>query len=394
MKATSTIERELVETGRSLSGTLARLLDLMIDLEENEHHIDSYPDAATWLSWNLGLTKRTSRRWIRTARSLTELPALRGAFSNGHLSWDHVEMLLRVATPDNELELLEVVGEIGDADALRDEIRVWERQANAAAEEEPQDLPAGPVLDTSWRDDRLELQGSIPGADGLIVEKALLRLAEQAPKDEASGVYRDFDVRAGEALIQMASQALAGDSDPDRATIVVHMSAEDIVAGHGPGWDAATTLFTVGELERLACDARLQPALEDSNGVTVGVGRTTRQIPAWLRRLVMGRDRHCRFPGCDRTRWLHVHHLIPWSQGGPTNLDNLMALCGFHHRLIHNKRWRIEGNPEGDPEFYNGHGLLHVPAMRKEPPNWEAFRLDQIESHIASKATELAGAPP
>jgi len=170
--------------------------------------------------------------------------------------------------------------------------------------------------------------------------------------------------------------------------------AEDSVAGHGRGWDAATTLFSVEELQRLACDARLQPAIEDSNGVTVGVGRTTRQIPAWLRRLVTGRDRSCRFPGCDRSRWLHVHHLLPWSQGGPTNLDNLMLLCGFHHRLVHNANWRIEGNPEGELQFFNGHGLLHRPAMRKSPPNWEEKRLAMIDYEIATKAALLVGAPP
>ena len=212
-----------------------------------------------------------------------------------------------------------------------------------------------------WRNDSLHVRGIVPGADGVMVEEAFLRLAAKTPKDPATGLFRDADLRAGEALVQMASEALAADGDHDRATVVVHIPAADLVAGEGEGWDAAGRIFTAADLERLVCDSRIQPALHDADGVTVGVGRTTRTIAPWLRRLVEQRDQGCRFPGCHTTRWIHIHHIVPWSEGGLTNLDSLLSLCGFHHRLIHNDGWTIKGDP-------NHHGRLLRQIRRGSRP--------------------------
>ena len=70
----------------------------------------------------------------------------------------------------------------------------------------------------------------------------------------------------------------------------------------------------------------------------------------------MARDLHCVFPGCDRpATWCDVHHLIPWSQGGATDLGNLVLLCRHHHTLVHEGGWRIEGDPS-DLRFYRPDG--------------------------------------
>ncbi len=75
-----------------------------------------------------------------------------------------------------------------------------------------------------------------------------------------------------------------------------------------------------------------------------GAGRVT--VPAYLYRLLKHRDKHCRAPGCTRTRGLHAHHLEHWSDGGTTDLDNLILLCGRHHRLLHEHGCEIRGRPE------------------------------------------------
>ncbi|HLZ95251.1 MAG TPA: HNH endonuclease signature motif containing protein, partial [Candidatus Dormibacteraeota bacterium] len=54
------------------------------------------------------------------------------------------------------------------------------------------------------------------------------------------------------------------------------------------------------------------------------------------------RDRHCRWPGCDRpASWATPHHIELWSRGGPTKLPNLVLLCHFHHRLVHEGGWQV-----------------------------------------------------
>ncbi|HZJ07198.1 MAG TPA: HNH endonuclease signature motif containing protein, partial [Nocardioidaceae bacterium] len=37
----------------------------------------------------------------------------------------------------------------------------------------------------------------------------------------------------------------------------------------------------------------------------------------------------------------HAHHIRHWVDGGPTCLDNMIILCGHHHRLIHAGPWQI-----------------------------------------------------
>ena len=391
---TEQLEQELVATQQSIARSMAHLFDLMLQLEDADEGPRSYPDTATWFAWNLGFTRRTSRRWVRLARSLTELPSLRSAFASGIVSLEQLSMLLRVADPDNEADLLAVAREVGDTDGLRDEIKALEAELTDEHVEEPRDLEPTPELAFWWHDDAFHYTGKAPGSDGVLVERALLRLAEQAPRDEATGLYRNMELRAGEALVQMASESLGADADPDRATMVVHVNAADLIEKKGPGWDTASRIFSPAQLEELACDARIQPALDNGAGVTVGVGRTTRKIPHWLRRLVEGRDRTCRFPGCHHTRWLHIHHRIPWSQGGPTNLDNLIALCGFHHRMLHRDGWAIEGAADSDLRFYNRWGLLHTPARYRFPLGWERLRLDHIDDQADDRLTALANAPP
>jgi hypothetical protein len=78
-------------------------------------------------------------------------------------------------------------------------------------------------------------------------------------------------------------------------------------------------------------------------------GAATETIPAHLRRLVITRDRHCRFPGCDQPpAGCQPHHIRPRSEGGKTSLTNMLLLCSFHHLVaVHRWGWKIVLNPDG-----------------------------------------------
>jgi hypothetical protein len=110
----------------------------------------------------------------------------------------------------------------------------------------------------------------------------------------------------------------------------------------------------------MACDGRIELILE-RDGRAIGVGRATRRIPAWLTRQIRHRDGGCRFPGCGRQRWVHIHHLIHWIDGGPTDLDCLVTLCDYHHRLVHERGWHISGDPNGDLIFVRPDGSVFEP---------------------------------
>jgi hypothetical protein len=86
-----------------------------------------------------------------------------------------------------------------------------------------------------------------------------------------------------------------------------------------------------------------------SVSLPLDTGAATETIPAHLRRLVIARDRGCRFPGCEQpSAACQPHHILPRSQGGRTCLTNLLLLCTFHHLIaVHRWGWGIVLFPDG-----------------------------------------------
>jgi len=103
-------------------------------------------------------------------------------------------------------------------------------------------------------------------------------------------------------------------------------------------------------LRRLQLGARLGgPSLP----LDVGVSR---DIPAAIRRAVILRDQHCRFPGgCDQpAAACEVHHLRHRKDGGPTSVTDCALFCFFHHQIvIHRWGWTVVLNPDGTTTAWN-----------------------------------------
>ena len=77
-----------------------------------------------------------------------------------------------------------------------------------------------------------------------------------------------------------------------------------------------------------------------------------RLVTAAIWKALVVRDRHCRFPHCTRPPIMcHAHHITHWIDGGATSLDNLLLLCGHHHRLIHAGPWVIKTTAPGQFAF-------------------------------------------
>jgi hypothetical protein len=145
---------------------------------------------------------------------------------------------------------------------------------------------------------------------------------------------------AVDGLLHVATTYLEGGADraddaPD-AQVVIHLD-KDLGAPDG-GLTASLddgTHVSAETLRRVACDGGLVAAVVDERVGVLDVGRRTRAIPTAMKRALWLRDQGCRFPGCGNRRFLHGHHVEHWLQGGRTSLDNLLLLCSFHHRLVH-----------------------------------------------------------
>src|SRR5260370_960577 len=94
---------------------------------------------------------------------------------------------------------------------------------------------------------------------------------------------------------------------------------------------------------RLACDCTITPILCGAESHQVEVAGSSRVIPPAMKRALIARDKHCRFPGCDMPpAWTDGHHIKHWADGGPHALWNLLLFCRRHHRLFHERGWTLQ----------------------------------------------------
>ncbi|MFQ5555829.1 MAG: DUF222 domain-containing protein, partial [Acidimicrobiia bacterium] len=346
-----------------------------------------------WVVFETGAFRRTARAWINTATRLEDLPRTAGLLSAGRISFDHAHTAARFA------EQAEPDRTFGSDDAHFAEMALAEtadtmlrsaRESQPPAEGHDREHRDRRHLRWWWDHDSLmHLDGLLPAGDGAVVELALRRIAARAPRDPSTGLYEDANHRHADALVAMASGVLGdetADHGPDLATVVVHVDADALSERAAMGRLDNGSLVGPDAVDRLLCDARLNVVAHNEQGSSVGVGRTSRRIPHWLRRTLEDRDRGCRFPGCSRTRRTHAHHIEHWAHGGSTTLDNLAILCGFHHRLVHEEGWRIVGHPDRDLRVFApaGHRITPRRSYHNEAPEAEDELLMALADSLAA----------
>jgi predicted dehydrogenase len=118
-------------------------------------------------------------------------------------------------------------------------------------------------------------------------------------------------------------------------------------------YEMTDDVISPGEARRLACGAGILPAVLDGRSVAVDLGRSARLFTETQR--VAGALSHtsCAADGCERAyAWCELHHRHPWGLGGPTDLDNMVPLCGFHHRRVHDRGYDHRWRPDGSVTFH------------------------------------------
>ncbi len=123
------------------------------------------------------------------------------------------------------------------------------------------------------------------------------------------------------------------------------------------------TRVSAETFRRVSCDGALVAVTTGEGGAVLDVGRKTRVVPAAIRRALWTRDRGCRFPMCSNRRFVDAHHVRHWAHGGRTSLDNLVLLCGFHHRLLHEGGLRMSLDAaDAAPRFFTPTGAEIAPV--------------------------------
>jgi hypothetical protein len=370
---------------------------------------------AHWLNWQCGIALGAAREKVRVARALEQLPLIGAAMGRGELSYAKVRELTRIATEATEGVLLSVALH-GTASHVEKLVRQYRRVLEVEELSREARQQAGRSVSYSFDEDgSVILKARLPAEAGMLVLKAMEAALPDLPlpMDDCVdpvdvGRSRDTDVSAGtssagslakvskaarraDALALIAESFLAHGAESmsggDRLQIVVHVDHEtlrDGLAGRsefedGPGVPAGTS-------QRLSCDCSYVKITEDEHGEPLNVGRKTRSIPPALRRALKSRDKGCVFPGCTHEKYVDGHHVQHWAQGGETKLGNLVSLCRFHHRLVHEGGVRIERLDDGAWRFIqpDGETLVSMSPGHTKPMqgNWETVVKEHAERDI------------
>lgn len=367
-------------------------------------HRQGAQSCAHWLTWRIGLDPVTAREKVRVARTLGVLPKIDEAFRSGRLSYAQARAITRVATATNEERVLDIALACTGAQLERI-CRRFRRataaisglDAEAAADRRLRARPVGAGLV------KLELVVSADEAETFTqaveharAELRARRCTQSAPSpspsssstsrdasEEAAPVPAQPTVRAADALMHvamtyLATSVAANDDEGSKSVpatgnqVVVHLDRDLLRPGEEVPAVAASlddgTPVSPEAFRRIACDSGVVAAImrepsqhsapgqssqprTDSGTTTsqvLDIGRRTRAIPTAIRRALWLRDRACRFPGCANHRFLHGHHVRHRLHGGSTSLNNLVLLCSFHHRQVHEGGFSIALEASGE----------------------------------------------
>src|SRR5215813_1394246 len=359
----------LVSQGMALVGALARdaaVRDLPDRVGSN--------GTVSWLRETLRITPAEARRLVSLGELLDARPVLSAAIADGEVNAGQVTVIGRVLAdvPDKDPTIVDKV----EAELLRQaakfdpaDLRTIGDRALAHVNPELADETLRYTLEREQRHARLR-RGFTLSPDGyggvrvrgvLDVEAAATVGAALDPLARPTrGVDgpdpRTAAARRADALVDVCHIALAAGGLPDNGgtppQLTITVDFESLRRQLAVGQLDTGGQLTPDTVRRLACGAGILPVVLDGAGVPLDVGRTRRTYTGAARQAVLARDGGCAFPGCDRPpRWTDVHHIVAWIDGGATDLDNAVALCGHHHRLVHHSGWEVRLGPDRRPEF-------------------------------------------
>lgn len=320
---------------------------------------DGAPSTQSWLRGRARLAPSAASVEVSNARGLRDLPATAAAWQVGEISAEHVRAIVLLAkqtsveaTQDVESGLVDIA-RLADPLRFGTELAHWRdalrrdrkpRNGDESDAASPRELTLASSLDGMT-----SLRGWLTGEATEIVRAALDPLASPLPADERTAAQRRHD-----ALVELCRRALGFDDvAPGRRTppqLMALCEIESLLDGERAGMAECGygTLLSTAATQRIACDSVVSRVLINPDGEILDLGRTTRTVSAAQWKALVVRDRGCVVPGCDRPpTWCDAHHLTWWTRGGPSDLDNLALVCGYHHSLVHEGGWQISRHRSG-----------------------------------------------
>lgn len=371
----------------ALDGPQLRELTLQVEqlrrlLDATEHHAlaeldrrrhtDLRRGSATskWLAHHAQLPAGMARARLALARRLADDPALTpvgAALDAGRIGSDHARVFAGAINERNAAALAPVLDDLIEA-AQAMVFDVWKRHvehlasmADPDGSHDPDADLLGNTLTLSPSSDFLLLRGELVGEHAICVADVLDAVADdlfqQFSRDAAaSGGALSVPPRStlmALALEEVCRRAMATDTSSTtkprvEASLVIHATRN---GDHLDIWSVHHHLLgpiPVDRVPSFLCDATFFSVVLDSLGLPTDLGRDHRHPTPTQRRALVARDGCCTFPGCDaHIDWLDAHHVRHWTDGGSTDLRNLVLVCRRHHRVAHRRGWSLTLSDDG-----------------------------------------------
>jgi hypothetical protein len=155
------------------------------------------------------------------------------------------------------------------------------------------------------------------------------------------------------SLLEHLDPATLPDHGGDATTIIVTTTLDALRADLAAASLDTGELVSASQARRLACTAKIIPAVLGTNSEVLDLGRAARLYNAPQRKALRLRDKCCRAEGCSiPATWCEAHHLNPWSQGGRTDLTTGVLFCSHHHHRAHDTRFEMTKLASGDYRFH------------------------------------------
>jgi hypothetical protein len=312
------------------------------------------PTAGEWIRHNCKMKTAAAYDCINVGEQLPRITNSAQAMVIGEIGFAHLSVIARTAsalsssTTESGFQEDDILAHARESSAGR----LWhycqrlrhaldpegvERDHRVAVEERRLEL-------TVSEDGSLQISGKLDPVGGAALRTALEPLAQ--PMGE--GDDRCLERRQGDGMVELSLHSLDAGLVPQHASQRPHLqvttSLETLQAL--PGSPAADMEFSTPissvTVQRLACDGNIARVVFGPDSVVVDVGRAARVVSGATRRALNARDQHCRWPGCERAAsWSAAHHVVHWTQGGKTDLSNLLLLCHRHHWMVHEGGWKL-----------------------------------------------------
>lgn len=309
---------------------------------------DGALSGAAWLRAHCHMDAGAASDRVFTARKLLSLPETEAAFGAGEINYEHARVIARAVDSCGSEAVLEhekVLVDVG-REEVPQKLRFATEVLHNAVD------PDGALADANAQyarrgfwiselDGMYRLDGNLDREGG-----AALRIALDAVMGPpAEGDSRTPAQRRADALVELGRRALdrgeAGTSGGQKPHLAVLVKAEALAGAEAGELDWAGPV-PGATVRRLACDCAVALLVLDDDGRVLAGSEERRVLAPAQRRAIEKRDRHCRFPGCDRpVAWTDGHHLVHWADSGPTEVDNVYLFCRPHHRLLHEGGWRV-----------------------------------------------------